>query len=59
MKLLCSLREVCEALAIGESTAKVLIRTGALESITIGDRRLVPIEAIETYVATRRAAAAS
>ena len=58
LKLLLSLREVGEALAIGESTTKALVRTGAIESIKIGDRRLVPIQAVEAYVANRRAAAA-
>ena len=58
LKLLLNLREVGDALAIGESTTKALIRTGAIESIKIGDRRLVEVSALETYLANRRAAAA-
>ena len=59
MKVLLSVREVAETLGVGASTTKFLIRTGAIDSITIGDRRLVEVSALETYLASRRAAAAN
>ena len=51
MKLLLDLDELADALAIGRTKAKELVRRGDIPSVRIGDRRLVPAQAAEEYVA--------
>ena len=45
-KLLCSVPDALEALGIGRSKGWQLIKTGQLETVNIGRRRLVRIESI-------------
>ena len=59
MKLLMSVREFAGAVGVGESTAKLLVRDKAIESVTIGGRRLVPTDAVVEYVKNLRATARS
>jgi excisionase family DNA binding protein len=49
---LCSITQAAYALGIGATECKTLIRTGALASCKIGARRLVPVSAIDAYVAS-------
>ncbi len=49
-KLLLSLPEFCEAVGVGPTLGKELVRTGAVVSVKIGDRRLIPAEAARDYV---------
>jgi excisionase family DNA binding protein len=44
----------CRALSIGDRKLRQLIADGELESVLIGDRRLIPVEAIDEYVARLR-----
>ena len=46
-----SIKDVCSRLNIGRSMVYKLIREGKLRSITIGDRRLIPIQALEDLYA--------
>ena len=41
---------VCKTLSIGRSTVYRLISSGELETVTIGDRRLVPTQALDAYI---------
>jgi excisionase family DNA binding protein len=47
---LLSVAEACEVLGLGEWTVKQLIRSGALASVKIRDRRLIPRQAIREYI---------
>ncbi|GAB3172393.1 hypothetical protein GCM10027059_42020 [Myceligenerans halotolerans] len=49
--------EAAEALRISRCTAYELIRSGALRSVKIGTRRLVPVIALSEYVETLWSAA--
>lgn len=49
-KALLSIDEFCEAIGIRQSLAKKLIREGAVLSVKIGDRRLIPVSAVKQYV---------
>jgi excisionase family DNA binding protein len=49
-KQLLNIREFAEVVGIGETLAKRLIHDGTVLSVHIGDRRLVPAKAVETYV---------
>lgn len=42
--------EVAEQLGVGLTTAKALIKSGALRSVKIGRARRVPAEALHEYV---------
>jgi excisionase family DNA binding protein len=44
--------DTAQALSIGRTKVYELIRSGALESVRVGRRRLVPAHAIAEYVAT-------
>ena len=55
MKLLLRAEEVASVLGISRSQVFILIATGELESVTIGRSRRVPVEAVEEFVAARRA----
>jgi excisionase family DNA binding protein len=50
---LLTILEAAQALRVGRCTVQELVLSGALQSIRIGSRRLIPHEAIGTYVATR------
>lgn len=54
--LLVPAREAAQRLGISERTCRELIYRGQLESVHIGKRRLVPVEALTTYVAALRSA---
>lgn len=49
-KTLLSMDEFAAMIGVGEWTAKKLIREGAVLSVKIGDRRLVPVSAVKAYV---------
>lgn len=48
---LLSVAEVCDRLGIGRTSLYMAIRRGELRSVTIGRRRLIPVSALESYVA--------
>jgi excisionase family DNA binding protein len=50
-KRLLGMKDVQERLSIGRSTAFVLVASGQLRSVRIGRRRLVPVAALDEYVA--------
>ena len=50
-KRLLDMRDVQERLSIGRSTAFALVANGQLRSVRIGRRRLVPVTALDEYVA--------
>lgn len=54
--LLVSSHEAALRLGICDSKCRQLIYRGELESVQIGTRRLVPVEALVTYVAALRSA---
>ncbi len=49
-KQLLNIREFCEATGLGETTAKRLLREKAVLSVKVGDRRLIPAQAVRAYV---------
>jgi excisionase family DNA binding protein len=49
-KQLLSVREFATAIGVGESLAKKLVREGTVLSVRIGDRRLIPSQAVRTDV---------
>ena len=49
-KLLLSPYEVSNALGIGRTRVFALIKNGTLESVKIDSSRLIPKEAVESYV---------
>ncbi|QDP94803.1 helix-turn-helix domain-containing protein [Microlunatus elymi] len=49
--VLYSVDEACEALRLSRSAIYELIRSGRLRSIKEGRRRLVPVAALQEYVA--------
>lgn len=49
-KMLFSIEEAAELLGIGRSTAYDLVKGGELPSVKIGRRRLVPREALHTWI---------
>lgn len=53
-KLLLTVEEAAERLSIGRTKAYELMATGALESVTIGRCRRIPVEALEPFVAKLR-----
>lgn len=53
---LLTVEEAARRLRIGRTTLYALISTGAIETVTIGRRRLVPPECVAAYVAALRAA---
>jgi excisionase family DNA binding protein len=44
--------EAAEALRLGRTAVYELIRCGALRTVKVGTRRLVPVEAVREYVAS-------
>ncbi|MFI7871118.1 helix-turn-helix domain-containing protein [Streptomyces salinarius] len=53
--VLLTVEEAAHCLRIGRTTCYALIRTGQLESLTIGGLRRVPADAPAAYLARRRA----
>ncbi|TKT01588.1 helix-turn-helix domain-containing protein [Streptomyces lasalocidi] len=53
--VLLTVEEAARCLRIGRTTCYALIRTGELESLTIGGLRRVPADAPAAYLARRRA----
>jgi excisionase family DNA binding protein len=45
--------EAAEALRVSEATVGRLLRDGALDSVKVGTRRVIPWAAIETYLARK------
>jgi len=58
-RLLLSVDEVQDLLGVGRNLIFALLSTGELESIKIGRRRLVPVGAVDRYIAARLADARS
>ncbi|MBO0691614.1 MAG: helix-turn-helix domain-containing protein [Acidimicrobiaceae bacterium] len=50
-----SVAEAAERLAVGTTTVKTLIASGELPSVLVGDRRLIPVAALEAFIADRAA----
>jgi excisionase family DNA binding protein len=53
-KLLYAVNEAATATGIGRSKLYELMASGAIESVKVGKRRLIPAEALETFVAGLR-----
>ncbi|MEU5092108.1 helix-turn-helix domain-containing protein [Streptomyces sp. NPDC021356] len=53
--VLLTVEEAARCLRVGRTTCFALIRTGELESLTIGGLRRVPADAPAAYLARRRA----
>nr|WP_202439429.1 excisionase family DNA-binding protein [Streptomyces sp. SID8356] len=53
--ILLTVEEAARRLCVGRTTCFALIRSGALESLTIGNLRRVPADAPAAYLARRRA----
>ena len=53
-KRLHAVAEVATILGVSVSKTKKEIAAGTIESVLVGDRRLVPVEAIDDYVANLR-----
>lgn len=49
-KQLLSIPEFCEVTGLGETLAKKLIREQRILSVKVGDRRLIPAQAVRDYV---------
>lgn len=49
-KRLVSVPEAADLLSIGKSAAWELVKSGDLASVKIGQRRLVPVAAIDSYI---------
>jgi excisionase family DNA binding protein len=56
-KLLLRPEEVAERLSLGRTTVYEAIRSGRLESLKIGASRRVPVEALDRFVDSLKAAA--
>lgn len=50
-KLLLSVREFCAVAGIGETFAKKLIREGRIQTVKLGDRRMIPAQSAREFVA--------
>jgi excisionase family DNA binding protein len=55
--VLLTILEAAEALRVGRCTLQELVLSGALDSIQIGSRRLIPGDALDRYIDDRRSAA--
>ena len=51
--MLVGLPEAARRMALGLSMLKLLVQRGALQSIRVGKRRLIPVSAIEAFIAKR------
>lgn len=54
LRLLLSIEDAAERLSLGRTTFLQLVYNGAIESVTVGRRRLIPVEGLEDYVARLR-----
>ncbi|WP_327226375.1 helix-turn-helix domain-containing protein [Streptomyces platensis] len=54
--VLLKVEEAARRLGVGRTTCYALIRTGALESVTVGGLRRVPADAVPEYVTRLRTA---
>lgn len=52
-----SVEETMQAMGLGRTTVYDLISSGALESIKVGRRRIIPADSIHAYFDAQRAAA--
>ncbi|MFD7877604.1 excisionase family DNA-binding protein [Streptomyces sp. NPDC059766] len=52
--VLLTVEEAARRLSVGRTTCFALIRSGELESITVGHLRRVPADAVPEFVARRR-----
>lgn len=52
--ILVGINEAAARIGIGPSFVKKLVRSGDLPSITIGDRRLIPVDGIHRFVERKR-----
>ena len=48
-KIFVSLREMAEMLGIGTTKANELLRDGAIESVRLGRKRLIPVDAVTAF----------
>lgn len=55
-KLLYQVKEAAERINLGRSTVYTLIRTGQIESVKVGRKRLIASAALDEFVARVRAA---
>lgn len=53
-----SIEEAAQSLGVGRTTVYDLMSSGELESVKVGRRRIIPVDAIGAFLAARRAAAA-
>lgn len=51
-KLLLNVPEAADALSLGRSKLYELFSEGAINTVKVGHRRLVPVESLEAYVAS-------
>lgn len=58
-RLTCSVEEAADALGIGRTLVFDLVRSGELQSLKVGRRRLIPTAALDAWLATRMAIARS
>lgn len=56
LRLLLTVDQAAEALAIGRDAVYDLMNSGELVSIRIGSRRLVSVDALRRFIETREAA---
>jgi excisionase family DNA binding protein len=54
-RLLISVNEVASRLALGRTVTSGLVSSGAIESVKIGARRLIPVGAVADFVERLRA----
>lgn len=54
-----SIDETIEATSLGRTVVYELLRSGELESIKVGRRRIIPADAIRSYFDEQRAAQAA
>jgi excisionase family DNA binding protein len=54
LRLVLTIEEAAERLGIGRTLMYALVSAGEVESVRIGRLRRVPVDALETYVATLR-----
>jgi excisionase family DNA binding protein len=53
-RITCTIREACEATSLGRTKLYELIGDGAIDTITIGRRRLVVVSSLLTLFSARR-----
>ena len=57
-RLTLTVDEAAKALGIATKTAYLYMKAGTIPSITIGRRRVVPVDALRAYIASRASAEA-